>query len=250
MSRNLVSTRLLNRTFYKSLRFNGSSASASVALNLSAVNVVSIAFWIKWDAYKNTDQLLFEFTANYNPGQTGGFILDPDTGGRTLQMGINGNAGYNFLECARFSAGKWHHVVTIYDKSQASASEESIYIDGINITSYTKAFSNNNTNNFANSTLYLMSRNNASLFAGGNLAEFIIYTRSLSQTEITNLYIKGIIPATPIVLYYFNSDALDSSGNGNTLTLNGTTYSSDIPISPRTLAVSRSTENINTRTII
>jgi hypothetical protein len=51
--------------------------------------------------------------------------------------------------------------------------------------SYTKLNSGTGAGNFANSTLYFMSRNASSLFGKGNLDEVAIYNRALSAAEIS-----------------------------------------------------------------
>ncbi len=57
------------------------------------------------------------------------------------------------------------------------------YVDGAPVA-YTKLSSGTGAGNFANSTLYFMSRAGSSLFGAGSLDEVAIYNRALSAAEI------------------------------------------------------------------
>ena len=59
----------------KALSYNGSSDGSFAAINLSATNIVTLSFWMKWTTSANDDDLAFEYTPNYNTN-AGGFIAD------------------------------------------------------------------------------------------------------------------------------------------------------------------------------
>src|SRR5207245_2431745 len=69
------------------------------------------------------------------------------------------------------------------------------YVDGVavNATPVTTSV-NTTTNNFGNDTLFLMSRNNASLFGNGNIDEVRLYKRALSASEIIALAAPAFSP--------------------------------------------------------
>src|SRR5439155_16889168 len=59
----------------KALSYNGSTDGSFAAINLSATNIATLSFWMKWSTNANDDHLAFEYTSNYN-ANTGGFIVD------------------------------------------------------------------------------------------------------------------------------------------------------------------------------
>jgi len=171
-------------------QFNGTSDYASVPLDLSGTNVITVSFWLNWTAYANNDQLAMEFTPNYN-NSDGGFLINPNSGSwpGNFEISLHGDVGYNDWNIGRPSAGVWHYYTIVFDKSQPAASEITIYVDG-GLAPANQVLSQNNTNNFANSTLYFMSRAGATLFGAGMLDEVRISntTRSAgwSATEYNN----------------------------------------------------------------
>lgn len=169
------------------LSFNGTNQNGSVALDLSSTNVITIAFWMKWNAFNNDDKLAFEFSNNFNKSATG-FLIDPDeSSSGQFWVSVHGDAGYNNAAFPRPSAGVWHHYAFILNKGTATAGEVTPYIDGKAVSYKKSSYSATNANNFGNNTLFVMSRNGSSLFGAGSLDEVHIYPRALSATEIAAL---------------------------------------------------------------
>ena len=168
--------------------FNGSGDAASADLNLSGTNKLTVEFWMKWDAYADDDDLAMEFTPNFNQN-AGGFLIDPNAGGTGSKFAVSighGDARNNVV-FDRPSAGQWHHYAFVFDTTAAAASQILPYVDGDPIA-YTKMSSGTGMGNFANSTLYLMSRGGSALFGAGDLDELAIYNRALSATTISDHY--------------------------------------------------------------
>jgi PKD repeat protein len=164
--------------------FNGTSSAAQAALNLSATNKLTLEFWMKWDAYANDDDLAFELTPNFN-SNPGGFLVDPNApeeGGK-FGVGIGSGESRNTAYFSRPSAGQWHHYAFVMDSS-APASEQVIpYVDGQPVP-YVKTKSGTGAGNFANSSLYFMSRAASALFGAGDLDEVALYNRALPASTI------------------------------------------------------------------
>jgi len=73
----------------------------------------------------------------------------------------------------------------------------------------------------------------------GIIDEPRIWSRALTAEEIWNLYFNNIVPTSSLVgEYLFNetsgSTVLDTSGNGKDGTITGATYTTDVPLKPRT----------------
>jgi YD repeat-containing protein len=168
-----------------SVAFNGTNEAASAALNLSATNKLTIEFWLKWSSYSNNDDLAFEFTPN-STNTNGGFFVDPNSPellGR-FGVGIGRLTSRNTAYFTRPSANVWHHYAFVLDSSAAASQQVIPYVDGVPVA-YTKLSSGTGAGNFANSTLYFMSRGASSLFGAGSLDEVAIYNRVLNAAEIS-----------------------------------------------------------------
>lgn len=189
--------------------FNGTSSYGSVALDLSDTNVVSLEFWLKKAAWANDDQLAFEFTPSYSAAP-GSFLVDPNESSTgAFYFGVNGNVGLNGRTFPRPSAGGWHHYVLTWNFGNPAASEcAAAYVDGVaqTLTAVASAGLNENGGNFANSTLYLMSRAGSSLFGSGTLDEVAIYKSALSAATVAAHYQARV--GAPLVLTLADLDRL------------------------------------------
>jgi PKD repeat protein len=167
--------------------FNGSTDFGQIPMNLSSSSTVTVEFWLKWNAYANDDALAMEFTPNFN-NQTGGFLVDPDASDGSFSIAIGQGASRNIAAFTRPTAGAWHYYAIVLDTTQPGATTITPYVDGQPV-SYTKAgASGTGAGNFANSTLYLMSRDGASLFGNGSLGQVAIYNAALNQQRIQDHY--------------------------------------------------------------
>jgi YD repeat-containing protein len=168
--------------------FDGTDDAASAALDLSGTSQLTVEFWLNWSAYANDDDLAFEFTPNFN-NVNGGFLIDPNAGeqGGQFAVGIGHGGSRNNAYFPRPGAGVWHHYALVFD-TQASAAEQVLpYVDG-KAVSFSKLASGSGAGNFANSTLYFMSRNASALFGNGTLDEVALYNKALSAGEIAAHY--------------------------------------------------------------
>jgi YD repeat-containing protein len=170
-----------------SASFDGSNDAASAALNLSATNKLTVEFWLKWSSFSNNDDLAFEFTPN-SSNTNGGFFIDPNSSEvlalSRFGVGIGRSTSRNTAYFSRPSANVWHHYAIVFDSSATASQQVIPYVDGV-AASYFKLNSGTGAGNFANSTLYFMSRNASSLFGNGSLDEVAIYNRALTATEIS-----------------------------------------------------------------
>ncbi len=168
----------------KAVSFNGTGDAAQASLNLSGTSQVTLEFWLKWDAYANDDDLAFEFTPNFN-SEAGGFLVDPNApeeGGK-FAVGIGNGSSRNNVYFERPSEGQWHYYALVMNSGASAESQVTPYVDGKAVP-YTKTMSGTGAGNFANSTLYFMSRAGSALFGAGDLDEVALYNRALSPATI------------------------------------------------------------------
>ncbi|HEY6760284.1 MAG TPA: PKD domain-containing protein [Baekduia sp.] len=171
------------------VRFNGTSSWASAALNLSGTQTVTVAFWMKWNAWANDDALAMEFTDNFN-ANGGGFLVDPNASTGSFGVALGSGGSRNTAYFARPSAGVWHHYAFVLDATAAGATEVTPYVDGVPV-SYSKGDSGTGAGAFANANLYFMSRAGGGLFGGGDLDEVAVFDRALTSTQIAAQYSAG-----------------------------------------------------------
>ncbi len=168
--------------------FDGTNDYVLVSKNLSGTDTITISFWLNWNAFANDDDLAVELTANCNTN-AGSFLVDPNYAlGTLLVRNCQGDgATYSDAEITRPSAAAWHHYVALIDRGATTNEVSAIYIDGSSQT-ITYSQNENTTGNFANSTLYFMSRGGASLFGAGRLDELRIADTLRSANWITTEY--------------------------------------------------------------
>ena len=204
--------------------FNGTSDSGAIPLNLSGTGQLTIEFWLKWNQYANNDSLAMEFTPNFNEN-SGGFLVDPNAGqdGGTFGIGIGSGSDRNSIFFARPSAGVWHHYAIAIDTAAEGAKEITPYVDGQPV-SFQQEDANTGQGNFANSTLYLFSRDGNALFGAGELDELAIYNQPLSATTIFEHYHSSDVDTAQAPSFTINpSPAL--AGQNLTFNASGSTDS-------------------------
>jgi hypothetical protein len=208
-----------------SLKFDGNNDFVEADVDFSGTDAITTSFWFNKPGSSGIKAIL-ELSSNFNSNNDGFVFSVDETGGPCtgygVTIGLRGNAGYN-LACRSAAAplNQWHHYLGIFDKGASAANETQLYIDGVlQIVDRPVGFSNENTNNFANDTLYFMSRGGVGLFNRGLLDDVRVYDKALSQTEINYLYNgSGMDPGTSNLqaLWTFDDDSAvkDSSGNDN-----------------------------------
>lgn len=178
--------------------FDGTNDSLQASsVDLSAVDKIGVSCWFWWDAYASDDDLLLEHSANVNTN-AGAWFVDPNDSntGNKLNIAVSQGNGANYCiaNIARPSAAAWHNLVFNIDLTQATSEISEIWVDGSAQT--ITYFLNNNvsTTAFRNDTLNFMSRNNASLFGAGRLAEVAVWPGVLLTGGEALALADGIVP--------------------------------------------------------
>jgi hypothetical protein len=167
--------------------FNGTSDSGAIPMNLAGSKTVTVEFWLKWSSYANNDALAMEFTPNFN-NNSGGFLVDPNSSFGQFAVSIGFSTSRNLAIFARPSAGVWHHYAFVLDTTQPGATEITPYVDGQPVAYTKQNYSGTGAGNFANSTLYLMSRGGSTLLGAGTLNHVAIYNGALTSNQILDHY--------------------------------------------------------------
>jgi Domain of unknown function (DUF2341)/PQQ enzyme repeat len=182
------------------LSYNGSTDGSFAAIDLSATNIVTLSFWMKWTSNANDDDLAFEYTPNYNTN-AGGFIADWNAsrfGGGKFETGMgNGDFSYWTDLFARPTDGTWHLVYLVFNRSGPT---NKVYVDGSLQTLTTGKHTAFTMGNFSSSSLYFMSRAASALNAAGTLDEVRLSTIERTPNWVTTEYNNQSSPETFIIM--------------------------------------------------
>jgi hypothetical protein len=171
-----------------SLQGSGAAACASIPLQLSAYTKASVSFWLYWPAFANDDKFAMEYgTTNNIVGS--GFVIDPNSGGSSsglFMTGVGGTVNSNAVSFTRPSVG-WHHYLFNFDRTTGTSKSTAVWVDGVSQTTAAVGSPGDVTDAFGNSTLYLLSRNNTSLYGDGRLQNLTIRGGYLSTQRDVDL---------------------------------------------------------------
>jgi len=164
---------------------NGLSLTAASSQYLNGTTILpsgtnhSLSFWFKPTAtgINATQHGLFS-CGNTNVDNTPMLIIGTSMNGNTAKLGAYDASAYR-IGTTTLVAGTWYHV--LYAKAAAGATV--IYLNGASEITYTAADANNNTNS------YIGSGFNAQF--DGVIDEVASWSRTLSSTDATNLYVSG-----------------------------------------------------------
>ena len=231
-----------------SLRFNSGSSDYLSRTPASSGNrrTWTYSTWIKRSAITSTQEILNVTSGSYSNTEWVRFLFeDVDTIGMQLDVGVN-----NVKTVAVFrDVSAWYHLLFAVDTTQATNTNRlKLYVNGTQITSFTGTYVAQNSDTGVNHTLaHNISRNNVgtNCYLNGYVAEtYLIDGQALTPSsfgetdEDTGIWkpkaYTGTYGTNGFYLQFKNSASLgtDSSGNGNTFTVNNLTsvdQSTDTP---------------------
>lgn len=209
------------------------------SLNFDRTAPWSVAFWTNTRAYMSGNGSWVEKSNPSGNGEGWDIFFENNERVRVFLIDASGNAVQATGDVGSFKDyGKWHHVTVTYDGSSAGAGML-VYVDGL--------YSFAGTGSVSNTTLNTAPLNmgagagGSSKFFDGKMDDMRIYNRTLSPTEISQLYRQGQGVtlghiAEPIgvgldagLAGYWNLNETsgtraDSSGKGETLTDHSVLY--------------------------
>jgi len=209
--------------FGNALQFDGVNDYVDFTEQVYSTTVFSASFWIRYTTV-NTNRIIFGSNSNSNKY----FRLDSATQFSTRTR--SSSSSIDTFTVPTLSAGQWYHVAISLDNGT-----NLLWLDGTQYTS-------NVSVDYAAETISvgrIGGRSNVSQMTEGIIDDLIIQSTVLDQTEVDSIYNGGAgnLPTTVFsssdVYYKFNessgTSATDSSGNGNTGTLNNFTGTYFVP---------------------
>jgi hypothetical protein len=175
------------------LQFDGTNdaLNSASAWNLTGVTLLTVSWWMYWNAFANDDDLAWESSTNFN-SNAGGILCDPNessTSGFVLAMRNSGATGTQGKRFTRPTGAAWHHYVATFDLADPSTWVDQFYIDGEVQSGSLFGGATGNPSSFGNYSWYFMGRGAASLFGAGRFTDFRLYAgRLLTATEARQLY--------------------------------------------------------------
>jgi hypothetical protein len=169
----------------KSLKSDGSGACASVDIDLSGYNKISISGFYKPPSSPTTDARLIEYGVSTSGNSAmHGFTIDQDywQAKPSIAVGVwDGNSTvYNYIP-RPYAANEWLHFCFTIDRSSKVIK---FYINGKEVLS-TNATNNSLSGNFSKETLYFFSIAGSSYFGKGELSNVVLrggYIMSAAET--------------------------------------------------------------------
>lgn len=220
------------RTIPYSLSFSATAGTANnqvliTAPTLTAANM-TIVVWIKPTG--STNRVIRGATAD---------------SGATTSQGINFRVNNNNrLELLKQSVasmgtsnrivpnGEWVHVGVKYDGATVT-----FYMNGLPTNSVASS------QTFATANVILGNRTPTTEPFNGLMSEYREYTTTLTDAEIYTLYTNSVSTSSPSLKFNFTegagTTATDTSGNGKNGVITSGSWSTDVPITNRTLAGTR-----------
>lgn len=223
--RTAVSGRFLLRDMGKSISLNGSTDRFTLPFTPS-VTAFGFGFWLRPTTLTSAARLI-----DYSDGgPSGGFTIQVNSAQPQSRLEyVIYNAGTqqaNLL--GQIKLGQWVHIGATYSSNNAK-----FYINGVNVATDTSC-----TMTAPTQTLSICRRSNGSSnFFGAEIDDFMFVNgRQISDTEMSDHYLMGVVPTDTTCRLNFNDNVTDQTGNGNNATLTGTSYSTNVPLAMRTAA--------------
>ena len=171
-----------------SLKGNGSQACASIAIDLSQYDKVTLSFWMFLEPYTVTNTFPIEFGS---PSWTNnGFIINPNSDAPftgSVSFGTASGANLNLGYSTRQTPAVWNHYQITLDRSVTGTTNGNrIWVNGTSLTVNNYLANADVTGNFANSTLFINSQSNTSGFSSATLQNIVIRAGYLASTAEAN----------------------------------------------------------------
>lgn len=197
----------------------------AATLNLSACTNLTVEFFVR-TTVTNALMMLLEQSANAG-SVNGAFFFDANDvslpGSVCSSYHCGGKWNIDKTAAGVLADGLWHHVAMVFDVTKTGADRKILYFDRVpqaTLNSYT----NDAFLGFCNATLYLGSRANTTYTFTGELDDVRISNAALA----TNQFLQARTSDAPPVAAYWRFDKgaplSDSSGNGNSLTHSGVSF--------------------------
>ncbi len=201
--------------------------STADTLDLSGYSKLTVECFVRTTS-PNTAMILehsedFNNTSNYGSF----FLLSDDTGRLTASFRPTSSYHSDYAPDGTLSDGEWHHVAWVYDSAITTTDRFRLYVDGVQQTQDPDLTSTTPTP-LLDRILYIGSRANSYLKFTGEIDDLRISNHARPTSEFLT---ERTVGEAPVIAHWkFDESApyADDSGNGNTLTGSGVTFTDGI----------------------
>ncbi|HJM96023.1 MAG TPA: LamG-like jellyroll fold domain-containing protein, partial [Candidatus Marinimicrobia bacterium] len=215
-----------------SLSFDGTDDKVSaMAPQISSNDNITVSAWVKPDELSNSHTVI---------GFQEAFNLKLESYKISVHINTTNGGWFSGSSSTDLILDKWSHIAASYDGNTVQ-----FYLNGVPDGNFSK-----NGNLDTSGGLSIGSRDINSEFFDGVIDDVMIWNSVLTASEITALYYSGstldatsnsgVYTSSANLIGYWRFDensgttSYDLSGNGNHGTINGATYSTDVPLQPAT----------------
>jgi hypothetical protein len=232
LSRNLATNRVAVRDMGTALRFDGVDDRVEIPTANYVQTDGTWSFWCKMNVLSENEGVFAHYTTSTNQ-RSWSFSLGDSVGGIKTLMSINGTtANLSKITSPILTLNEYSFITFV-----KSGSNVHVYKNGVFVETVTDAPA---TLHQSTAPIYVGFYPPTSNYGNGIIDEPRIWNRALTAQEVSDLYFNNIIPRNGLVAEYLfdeatGTTALDSSGNGNHGTIEGATYTTDVPLRARTV---------------
>ena len=187
--------------FNSSLNFDGTDDAITTSSNIPGIDskTVTVSMWFKTPTVSSyVNKMLFELAGDITSHDAFAIGFNDDTGGTPPTMGgidlaMHSAAGYSvYSSNNRYDDNAWHHLVAVFDRTQATATTQSaLYIDGSVSPMTNVNYSAVHTTPFAANPAYIAARGGSLYYFNGQLDDVRVYNYALTQDQIKLIFNGG-----------------------------------------------------------
>ncbi len=173
----------------QALKFDGVNDYVKTGLINPNSNIITLTYWAKRPV--STSGLVeIEQSANFNSVDHS-FLSNPDGSNNRFSAAIHGTgASYRAEYITLPQANTWNHYAIVFDHNVANC-DIRIYLNGTESATTITNANCGGAADFRTDNIYMMSRGGSTLYQNGIMDDVRIYNRTLSATEIKQLYNLG-----------------------------------------------------------
>lgn len=203
----VVATSFLNGA----LDFDGTNDVVITPKVAIGTNLLTVSFWLNWDAFAGDDKLAIESSRTQNSFDTA-IMIDPNssTAVNKIELTLKGTTNKRIESIARPTALAWHHYGIVFDNSIA-AGEITPYLDGAEAVTTIDRNDKTGALNFITYPWYFLNRGGTTLFGAGILTDVRISNVQRSADWIQAEYRYGAASSTT---HSFGSEETYTAGDG------------------------------------
>lgn len=162
--------------------FDGSNDYVSTQ-SVTLSNVLTLGFWLYWDAFSNDNAQAFEL--GVGPDGTGnGLTIRPNDSSGEFMALLSGNTRTRTETFTRPSAGAWHHYVFYFSKTAASV-DIRVWVDRVEQSTTATQPGGVSTGVFTEAA-YFMTRAGTSRFGAGKIDDIMILSSALADQALVD----------------------------------------------------------------